>query len=666
MNGPTPEQRHGNASKGRRNSRPLARGTGLWLCLSTIVTSAPGDLDPNFNPNVTGPSASSLSTPYVVGSAIQPDGKILISGGNFDKVQGVTRNNIARLGADGVPDPDFNPNATGPIVCLAVLENGRIVVGGSFSAIGGATRDRLAMIESNGAVVPDFNPAPNGAVACLTVQPDGMLLVGGSFSRLGTLDRRMIARIHANGTVDQDFNSGDSSGYLYASAVQSDGKIVVVGGISKVDGVARSNIARLLPNGRLDTGFTSSTNGDIRAVQIQPDGGILIGGQFTEVNGQARPRIARLQPNGTLDTSFAPNATQIVTSISLQADSKIVFSEALLSTSATTFSRIARVHSTGEEDDSFLNPGPSQVVSTISAQRDGALVLGGRFTTIGATTRNRCAKLLNSPASEELSAPSRGEVRWLRGGSSPEALQATLDLSTDGGQTWQEINGLARMAGGWQATGLNLPDTGHLRARARTSDGKGNSGLLETVEPFSFLPPNLPPVFAGFSASTRYQTAVSVQLRKILTRASDPEGGAVTLDAAGPLGSAGGSATLQENTLEYTPAAGFSGEETVTLTLADEQGTTTTAEITFHVAPETAAGPGSLATNAPRIRTLPGGGVEVSFQGIPGRIYQLQRSTNLNDWQAQGSSTAGTSGRIEFIDASPPEEPSVFYRLAIP
>ena len=51
---------------------------------------------------------------YVVATAVQPDGKILI-GGNFTTVLGVARNNIARLNTDGTLDTAFDPNATSAV-----------------------------------------------------------------------------------------------------------------------------------------------------------------------------------------------------------------------------------------------------------------------------------------------------------------------------------------------------------------------------------------------------------------------------------------------------------------------------------------------------------------------------------------------------------------------
>jgi hypothetical protein len=93
-------------------------------------------------------------------------------------------------------------------------------------------------------------------------------------------------------------------------------------------------------------------------------------------------------------------------------------------------------------------------------------------------------------------------VKWLRGGSSPEAVRTTFELSTDGGNTWSYLGPGTRIPGGWELTGLTLSGTGKIRARATVAGGGlaagvagavgGCSfGLVECITRFSNLPPIL-------------------------------------------------------------------------------------------------------------------------------------------------------------------------------
>ena len=98
-------------------------------------------------------------------------------------------------------------------------------------------------------------------------------------------------------------------------------------------------------------------------------------------------------------------------------------------------------------------------------------------------TEDQGRQLDHLPATQTLSVTSAHRIEWVRGGSSPEATQVTFEASTNGGTSYLPLGGGTRITGGWELTGINLPASGLLRARART----GSGSLLETVTPFSGL-----------------------------------------------------------------------------------------------------------------------------------------------------------------------------------
>jgi hypothetical protein len=71
--------------------------------------------------------------------------------------------------------------------------------------------------------------------------------------------------------------------------------------------------------------------------------------------------------------------------------------------------------------------------------------------------------------------------------------------------------------------------------------------------------------------------------------------------------------------------------------------------------------------NAPRVAVLPGGGVRLTFQGIPGRTYAIQRSTTMLDgsWTQIQTVTAGEHTQVSFDDPDAPAN-SAFYRVTLP
>ena len=195
--------------------------------------------------------------------------------------------------------------------------------------------------------------------------------------------------------------------------------------------------------------------------------------------------------------------------------------------------------------------------------------------------------------------------------------------------------------------------------RVRTSDQGGL--LFEQQFSITITDANDAPTFSGYAVSTPYQTAASASLGKLLTKAADVEGDALSVTAAGPTSAQGGTAVLQASSILYTPATGFSGTDTFPITITDARGASVIGTVTVTVQPNAGIG-----LNPPVITVLSGGRIGLGFQGIPGRSYQIQRSINLTDWTTLTTVTASlTNGAVNFIDESPPQ-PNGYYWLRKP
>jgi len=61
-------------------------------------------------------------------------------------------------------------------------------------------------------------------------------------------------------------------------------------------------------------------------------------------------------------------------------------------------------------------------------------------------------------------------------------------------------------------------------------------------------------------------------------------------------------------------------------------------------------------------------GVLLSLAGAPGQTCRIQAATNVNAplWQSIGTNTAGLDGKFEFVDAGASNNPTRFYRTAVP
>ncbi|MFO0484024.1 MAG: delta-60 repeat domain-containing protein, partial [Sphingobacteriia bacterium] len=363
--------------------------------------NADGSLDTGFNPG-TGPDDA------VFALALQPDGKVLI-GGALTSFSGVTRNKIARLNVDGSLDTGFAPDtgANEDILSLILLSDGKVLIGGVFWAYDGISRNGVARLNANGsldnAVFTPTGTGLNDQINALALQPDGpvvKVLIGGDFTTHNESGRNRIARLNPNGSMDAGFNpvigADREISTLYA---QPDGKVLIGGWFSSYNGTSRKNIARLNADGSLDASFNSTgtgADGDIYTIVVQPDGKVLIGGWFSSYNGTSRKNIARLNADGNLDASFNPGAgaNSQVFSIALQPDGKMLIEGGFSSYNNTPRNRIARLNADGSLDTGF-NPGSSLngAVSALAPQPDGKVLIGGNFTSYSGTPRNRIARL---------------------------------------------------------------------------------------------------------------------------------------------------------------------------------------------------------------------------------------------------------------------------------
>jgi hypothetical protein len=142
---------------------------------------------------------------------------------------------------------------------------------------------------------------------------------------------------------------------------------------------------------------------------------------------------------------------------------------------------------------------------------------------------------------------------------------------------------------------------------------------------------------------------------------TDADGDTLALGTFAAASFNGGTVTLNEGIITYTPAPNFSGLDGFTYTVTDGWGGTSAAGtvlITVNDVPEPAPGPMTLDVD------LVGGNVTGTFTGAPGATYILQRSTTLgDDWVNVDTEIAPPSGTVVVEDASPPAG-RAFYRIS--
>lgn len=347
-----------------------------------------GTIDSNYLPDMNAVGS-------ITALALQNDGKIIV-GGNINKVNGVVRNTIVRLNADGTLDASFDTGSgfDSTITEIAVQPSGQIIVAGGFSSVNGTARKRVARLNSNGSLDTSFDPVFNDTstvVNAIAIQGDGKFILGGEFF---INPRNSLARFNADGTLDTSFNPTIVDGSeFFDIIVQSDGKIMVAGNFTGISGVNRKNVARLNADGTVDTSFNCSTSPVNQIIQ-QPDGKYLI-----------RPVgvILRLNQNGSLDNNFVYPTPQgpinpKFNTISLQPNGAIIVGGNFELINGQRRKNIARLLPSGRLDALYEPKIADQMVITSITQTDGKTIVGGDFTKIGGVIRYGIAKLLQTPA----------------------------------------------------------------------------------------------------------------------------------------------------------------------------------------------------------------------------------------------------------------------------
>jgi uncharacterized delta-60 repeat protein len=353
------------------------------FCGVTASAIQPGMIDLSFN------SGGEGTFEEVHSLAVQPDGKILI-GGDFTEFNGVSRNRLARLLANGKLDPAFEQFGTGAnatVHAMAVLTNQHTLIAGAFTNYGGLNCGRMARIDEFGLPDSAFSGVgADGTVHALMVLPSGQVLVAGAFTSFDGQTRRRIARVTADGVVDAlFFSENGADGTVRALAVQADGKILIGGDFAQYGISARRGIARLKEDGTLDTEFNPGTgvNGNVNAISVLPDGKILVAGAFTDYNGTLRQGLVRLNEDGTLDPEFhlAPGWGILgeIRALAVQPDGRIVIGGDFTLGDAggvNEIGRITRLFEDGNLDPSFKVNG-AETVRVLVLRPEGKAFVGG-------------------------------------------------------------------------------------------------------------------------------------------------------------------------------------------------------------------------------------------------------------------------------------------------
>jgi uncharacterized delta-60 repeat protein len=349
-------------------------------------------------------------------AAIQPDGRLLITGARFSP-------------SPPMRAPDGVKGGAGPAEWFVL----RVKADGS-----GLDPD----FGSAGRLILDL-PWFSAYGQAMTVQGDGRIVLAGTVEGLMTFSRMAVLRLEADGSLDTAFNSGigrfdepfdPNYGNASANAVTlaSEGRILVAGVARNNDGNLSRNMAllRLLSDGSPDVQF-GAMGYPGRVVVDFSDGGnvsqdeayvvafrneilfpglrrILVGGK-AHAGMVRQPALAVLDNNGALDTGFLGNGKMLISGAWFDASESgvralalerlsafsLAASDAILvgGTTTSVVSQVcfaARLGFSGAHEPGF-NGGSTLLIDTTSSATDtcrAGLLRNGRFVLAGTVRQN--------------------------------------------------------------------------------------------------------------------------------------------------------------------------------------------------------------------------------------------------------------------------------------
>lgn len=160
----------------------------------------------NTNGTIDNTFAGSPGNQHYQDIKILSDGKILIAG-NFSHYKGTEVNSIARLLSNGNLDAGFNPGGIGTkfdnnlistINTMAIQSDGKIIIAGNLVSYNNTSVYSIARLTANGVPDPTFKAPYVGGIANIlstAVQSDGKILIGGYFSAFANnVSMNFIAR----------------------------------------------------------------------------------------------------------------------------------------------------------------------------------------------------------------------------------------------------------------------------------------------------------------------------------------------------------------------------------------------------------------------------------------------------------------------------------------
>ncbi len=181
----------------------------------------------------------------------------------------------------------------------------------------------------------------------------------------------------------------------------------------------------------------------------------------------------------------------------------------------------------------------------------------------------------------------------------------------------------------------------------------GATGVLDAP-----LVINSPPVAMADSIRRTPNQRTKVAVTDLLANDWDPDGDEVVFDSIAGTTAEGGTLSLADGWIFYTPPAGFLNNDSFTYRVRDRYGAWAMGEVAIDTAVKSDPSQNLLVT------AVSNGTYRIVFSGVPWRTYTIQSTESLESpqWLFLGTVTADSMGQFEYYDTLPEGSPSRYYR----
>lgn len=312
-------------------------------------------------------------------------------GGEFSRVLGGRRGNLAHVLPNGELDPGFSIQTDGTVRALH-RAGSTLYVGGGFTHIGGQSRPHLASINLSTEEVTSWNPAPDATVSTLAIS-GAYAYIGGSFTSVDSIARNHLAAVEIASNAPNAWNPAPNGSVNVIVADEYD--VYIGGSFTEFEGHSRPNLASYDTLEEVPTSWNPAPNGEVTALSLTGSS-LYVGGGFSEIGGHPRNRLAAVSRASGEATSFHPAAPASAPNAIAVDGSTVYATGSFTKVGTESRPRLAAFNASNGVLRAW-NPGLGGPAGFVLA-RSGGILVGGGFETANGKPRADLAALDSSTA----------------------------------------------------------------------------------------------------------------------------------------------------------------------------------------------------------------------------------------------------------------------------